>query len=224
MALRSARCPGRGCFRLDEHDAGRFQELRYDYAYDVAPAGRTRVVGRRLWRDGYEYRLEYRRPLPPTPAPAYLGQGRQLVASAAARGPGAAQPPRSATAPEGCDDKFYGIAALRIHDDIWEDDCRTIHEFSSLDPAQPARYSSAGAAVSVLRPGQGLRQLPVLRHQGAHQLPPSTCTATTPPPARASTPAGSCRPRARAASGFPGPPTTGATCTSVPPTATCWCA
>ncbi|NVO84630.1 PsbP-related protein [Hymenobacter terrestris] len=54
-------------YRLEERDEDRFQELRYDYAYDDAAARpgnrqRTRVLGRRLWREGYEYRLEYRGP------------------------------------------------------------------------------------------------------------------------------------------------------------------
>lgn len=38
----------------------------------------------------------------------------------------------SALAPH-CDDKVYGIAALRSNHDIWEDDCQTIHEFTGAD-------------------------------------------------------------------------------------------
>lgn len=34
-----------------------------------------------------------------------------------------------------CDDKMYGIVALRYRNEQWEDDCRTIHEFSASDPA-----------------------------------------------------------------------------------------
>ena len=42
------------------------------------------------------------------------------------------------TASQRCDNKMYGIAALRYHDGQWEDDCRTIHEFSTADlSAQP---------------------------------------------------------------------------------------
>ena len=36
-----------------------------------------------------------------------------------------------------CDNKMYGIAATRYHDGQWEDDCRTIHEFSTSDPTDP---------------------------------------------------------------------------------------
>ncbi|MBT2559416.1 OmpA family protein [Hymenobacter sp. ISL-91] len=127
-------------YRLEEHDENRFQELRYDYAYDDAtarPAGgprRTRVLGRRLWREGYEYRLEYRSPDRPDP---HRAAARQLLASLRLVNPGPPSRRPPPPPPQGCDDKFYGIAALRINNDIWEDDCRTIHEFSSLDPAQP---------------------------------------------------------------------------------------
>ncbi|MFD2783928.1 OmpA family protein [Hymenobacter rubripertinctus] len=123
---------------LTEHDAGRAQQLRYEYAYDApAPAGRTRVIGRRLWRNGYEYCLEYR--AADGPADRFRDAGRQLVESLRLIEPGPPSRRTALPAPEGCDDKFYGIAALRIHDDIWEDDCRTIHEFSSLDPAHPPK-------------------------------------------------------------------------------------
>ena len=127
-------------YRLEERDEDRFQELRYDYAFDdsVRATGsgprRTRVLGRRLWREGYEYRLEYRGPDGPDP---YRAAAQQLLASLrlVSPGPPSRRPPPPP--PQGCDDKFYGIAALRYTNDIWEDDCRTIHEFSSLDPAQP---------------------------------------------------------------------------------------
>ena len=131
-------------FRIDQYDAGRYQQLRYDYAYTPAPAGpRRRVVGRRVWRDGYEYRLEYRAAT--SQQDRYLTAGQQLMESFRLLDPG---PPSrrtpaglaaasGATPPVvGCDDKFYGIAALRIHNDIWEDDCRTIHEFSLQDPTR----------------------------------------------------------------------------------------
>ncbi|WP_026351297.1 OmpA family protein [Hymenobacter aerophilus] len=128
-------------YRLEERDEDRFQELRYDYAFDEAASpvangrpARTRVLGRRLWREGYEYRLEYRGP---DGADPYRAAAQQLLASLrlVSPGPPSRRPPPPP--PQGCDDKFYGIAALRINNDIWEDDCRTIHEFSSLDPAQP---------------------------------------------------------------------------------------
>ncbi|GAB3833614.1 OmpA family protein [Hymenobacter jeollabukensis] len=127
--------------RLTEHDAGAYQELSYDYTY-AAPgaAGRTRVLGRRLWRGGQVFQVEYRAAVAER---RYLAEGRQLVESftfvgnapaAAAAGPAAKR-----AAEQGCDDKMYGIAALRTHDGIWEDDCRTIHEFITDDLAAPPK-------------------------------------------------------------------------------------
>lgn len=115
--------------------AAGYDELRYDYTYrpaGPAPRPRTHVLGRQLWRGGYELRLEYR-------ADAvldgrYLADARQLVASFAfTRAP---WPSRRYT-DQLCNDKMYGIAALRQHNGGWEDDCRTIHEFSVADPSAP---------------------------------------------------------------------------------------
>ncbi|TGE18057.1 OmpA family protein [Hymenobacter elongatus] len=120
---------------LDQLDAGSYQEVRYHYTFASAPgaAGRTRVVGRRVWRGGYEYRLEYRAAT--SQDSRYLGQGQQVVASFAFTG---AAPSRR-YADQRCDDKMYGIAALRYLDEHWEDDCRTIHEFSVSDPTAPPK-------------------------------------------------------------------------------------
>jgi len=110
---------------LSQHDAGSYQELRYEYTYADSAAARTRVLGRLLWRGGYEFRLEYRAAAAQD-AP-YLAPGRQLLSSFAFAGPGR---PSRRYAEQLCDDKLYGIAALRVHDGIWEDDCRTIHEWT----------------------------------------------------------------------------------------------
>ena len=45
--------------------------------------------------------------------------------------------PSRGAASQRCDNKMYGIAALRYHDGQWEDDCRTIHEFSTADLSAP---------------------------------------------------------------------------------------
>ena len=116
---------------LTQHDLGRYQELRYEYTYapKVREPGRARVIGRRVWRGGYEYSLEYR--ADDNQDRRYQTTGQQLVKSFAF----------TRTAPSRrydeqlCDDKMYGIAALRIHDGIWEDDCRTIHQFSVSNPS-----------------------------------------------------------------------------------------
>ncbi|WP_197031875.1 OmpA family protein [Hymenobacter swuensis] len=119
--------------RLDQHDAGPYQELHYEYTY-ADTAARTRVVGRLLWRGGYQFQLEYRAAA--AHDAQYLAAGRQLVASFGFVGPGR---PSRRYADQLCDDKLYGIAALRVHDGIWEDDCRTIHEFAAADLTAPPR-------------------------------------------------------------------------------------
>ncbi|RSK50190.1 OmpA family protein [Hymenobacter rigui] len=119
--------------RLEQHDAGAFQEVRYEYTF-ADSAGRRRVLGRRLWRGGYEFQLEYQAAT--AQDAATLAAGRQLVASFAFAGPGL---PSRRYADQRCDDKIYGIAALRTHDGIWEDDCRTIHEWSGLNLAAEPR-------------------------------------------------------------------------------------
>ena len=119
-------------------DAGSYKELRYDYTYrPMAPAAavalrRTHVVGRLLWRGGYELRLEYR-------AEAdldgrYLAEARQLVASLTFMEAAVTAWPSRRYTDQLCDNKMYGIAALRTVDGKREDDCRTIHEFSTATP------------------------------------------------------------------------------------------
>ncbi|RYU81849.1 OmpA family protein [Hymenobacter persicinus] len=116
--------------RLAGSDVGFYQQVQYDYTFvpDAAPAVPTRVVGRRLWRNGYEYRLEYRAAV--AQDARALGEGRRLVESLVLIGKGL---PSRRYADQPCDDKFYGIAALRFNGDQWEDDCQTIHEFAGSD-------------------------------------------------------------------------------------------
>ncbi|MCC3160318.1 OmpA family protein [Hymenobacter sp. 15J16-1T3B] len=121
--------------RLTERDAGAYQELSYDYSYATA-AGRTRVLGRRLLRGGQQLQLEYRAPAADR---RYLAEGQQLVESLALTGGSSPAAPPKRYAEQGCDDKMYGIAALRVHNGIWEDDCRTIHEFNTNDLAAAPR-------------------------------------------------------------------------------------
>lgn len=133
------RLPQAQVLRLDQHDAGSYQELRYDYTYAAQPqAGRIHVLGRRLWQGGYVYQLEYRAAA--GQEGRYRQQAQQLVASFAFT---SNAPATSAYTEQQCDDKMYGIAALRYDNDVWEDDCRTIHEFSASDPARPPKIHRA---------------------------------------------------------------------------------
>lgn len=142
---RIRRLPRNQVLRLTQRDAGTHQELSYHYSFGApgAAAGRTWVLGRQLWRGGRVFQFEYRAAGPE--AARYLTEGRQLVESltltgpapVAAAAPGAAPAPRAAE--QGCDDKMYGIAALRAHNGIWEDDCRTIHEFVTGDLDAPPK-------------------------------------------------------------------------------------
>ncbi|MCB2410816.1 OmpA family protein [Hymenobacter lucidus] len=119
--------------RLDQHDAGSYQQVRYEYTYAAPNGQRTRVAGRRVWRGGYEYRLEYRAAT--AQDGRYLAAGLRVVDSFSFTG----TPPSRRYAEQLCDDKMYGIAALRLRDERWEDDCRTIHEFNADDPTEPPR-------------------------------------------------------------------------------------
>ncbi|RPD44599.1 hypothetical protein DNI29_20935 [Hymenobacter sediminis] len=116
--------------RLAQQNAGRYEQVEYQYSYaaGAALALRTQVVGRRLYSNGTEFQVEYQ-------APAfldarYLAEAEQLVASFRFIAP---TPSRQVPAAPQCDNKIYGIAALRSDNDIWEDDCQTIHEFSAAD-------------------------------------------------------------------------------------------
>ena len=127
--------PGVEVLEFALRPAAGYDELRYDYTY--RPAGpatgpRLHVLGRQLWRSGYELRLEYRGPA--ALDGRYLAEARQLVASFAFT---PAPWPSRRYADQLCNDKMYGIAALRRRGGDWEDDCRTIHEFSVTDPAAP---------------------------------------------------------------------------------------
>ncbi|GAA4385467.1 hypothetical protein GCM10023186_28850 [Hymenobacter koreensis] len=142
---RILRLPEGQVLRLQPNDGGYFQEVRYDYTFTPPAAGRTFVLGRRLWRDGYEFELEYRASAEQTPR--YRTVGRQLLESFVLieqpRAKRSALPRNQSVAVvnpnQPCDDKMYGIAALRAHDGLWEDDCRTIHEFSSRDLSAPPK-------------------------------------------------------------------------------------
>ena len=121
--------------RLNQHDAGGYQELRYDYTFasDSTAATRIHVLGRRLWRGNQEFQLEYRAAV--RQEGRFLAEGQQVVESFGFTN----QPSGRYPTEQQCDDKMYGIAALRYVNDIWEDDCRTIHEFSVSDPSASPR-------------------------------------------------------------------------------------
>ncbi|MFC6224545.1 OmpA family protein [Hymenobacter artigasi] len=132
---RIQRLPRVQVLRLDQHSDGPTDEIDYEYTYaPPAPALRAHVLGRQLWRGGYEFRVEYRAAT--AQDGRYLAEGRQLVESFAFTN--AAWPSRR-YADQICDGKMYGIAALRFHDGQWEDDCRTIHEFSTSNPTATPR-------------------------------------------------------------------------------------
>ena len=120
--------------RLDQRAGASFDEVAYDYSYGgTVPGSRTHVVGRQLWRGGYECRVEYRARV--SHDTTYLAAGQALLASFAFSGtPWASRRYDDQL----CDGKMYGIAALRTVDGHREDDCRTIHEFVADDPtAEP---------------------------------------------------------------------------------------
>jgi hypothetical protein len=124
---------------LRQHAAEGYQEVQYQYTYAAAPAPapRTRVVGRRIWRRGVTFQLEYHAAT--TQDARYLAEGEQLLESFRFTD---STPARRITASQPCDGKMYGIAALRYHNNNWEDDCRTIHEFSSANlSARPKVHS-----------------------------------------------------------------------------------
>jgi outer membrane protein OmpA-like peptidoglycan-associated protein len=113
---------------LEQHDYGRYEEQRYDYTF-AAAAGRIHVLGRRLWRAGYELVVEYR--AASSQDGRYLAQGRQVVESFAFTN---TRMPSRRYSDQVCNDKMYGIAAYyRAGNGQLLDDCRTIHEFSTLD-------------------------------------------------------------------------------------------
>jgi outer membrane protein OmpA-like peptidoglycan-associated protein len=111
---------------------GSHEEVRYHYTYaeETAAASRIRVMGRRLWSGNTEWQLEYKASA--AHDARFLTEGEQLLESFSLKKASSATPTNTSPALQ-CDDKIYGIAALRVHDDLWEDDCRTIHEFTGSD-------------------------------------------------------------------------------------------
>jgi outer membrane protein OmpA-like peptidoglycan-associated protein len=116
--------------RLEQKNYGRYEEVRYEYTYAPSAAlpGRLRVAGRRLWRVGYEFQVEYQAAA--SQDGRYLPEGLQLVDSFEFTN-------KSITsrryADQVCDGKMYAIAAMTHRTGQWEDDCRSIHEFSTDD-------------------------------------------------------------------------------------------
>ena len=115
--------------QLDQRAGASFDEVAYDYTYGgTAPGSRTHVLGRQLWRGGYEFRVEYRARVGFDST--YLAAGQALLASFAFTGtPWASRRYDDQL----CDGKMYGIAALRDVGGHREDDCRSIHEFVADD-------------------------------------------------------------------------------------------
>ncbi len=137
--LRSIRqLPQAQVLNFEQQNAGRYEELRYDYLFRPVANGPSRlhVVGRQVWRGGYELRVEYRSES--SLDHRYLAEARALVASF---GFTEAPWPSRRYLDQVCDNKMYGIAALRFANGRWDDDCRTIHEFQVADPtARPIQH------------------------------------------------------------------------------------
>ena len=128
---RIRRLPGAQVLHLDQRDYGSYDEVRYNYTYGTTPA-RTHVLGRQVWRGGYEFRTEYRAET--SQDGRFLAEGQQLVESFAFT----AKPLLSRRyADQQCDNKMYGIAATHRTNGQLLDDCRTIHEFSTSDLSDP---------------------------------------------------------------------------------------
>ncbi|WP_210514172.1 OmpA family protein [Hymenobacter terricola] len=125
---RVLRLPQAQVLRIEQRDNGPYDEVRYDYTYAATALTRTHVVGRQVWRGGYELRTEYRAET--SQDGRYLAQGQQLVESFAFTAKGL---PSRRYADQQCDNKMYGIAASHRVDGQLLDDCRTIHEFATED-------------------------------------------------------------------------------------------
>ncbi|GAA4045645.1 hypothetical protein GCM10022409_34630 [Hymenobacter glaciei] len=121
--------------RLDQRAGASFDEVAYDYSFGGnRPGTRTHVMGRQLWRGGYEFRVEYRARV--SHDSTYLAAGQALLASFAFTStPWASRRYDDQL----CDGKMYGISALHQVDGHWEDDCRSIHEFIADDPTAPPK-------------------------------------------------------------------------------------
>jgi hypothetical protein len=81
-----------------------------------------------VWRGGYQFQLRYRGAV--SQDSSYLAQGKQLVDSFTFTENAW---PSLRYAAQVCDNKMYGIAAVRYYNGRWEDDCRTIHEFPATN-------------------------------------------------------------------------------------------
>ncbi|MBJ6107399.1 OmpA family protein [Hymenobacter sp. BT523] len=129
------RLPNVYVVRLEQKNYGRYEEVRYDYTYAPVAGlpGRLHVAGRRFWRVGYEFQVEYRAAT--TEDGRCLAEGLQLLDSFGFTS-------KSITSrryvDQVCDGKMYGIAAMTHRTGQWEDDCRSIHEFSTEDVSDPA--------------------------------------------------------------------------------------
>lgn len=124
------RMPRGQVLHIEQRDLGSSEEVLYDYISAAVPpaVGRTHVVGRQVWRGGYELRIEYRADA--SQDARYLAEGQQVVESFAFTAKGI---PSRRYADQQCDNKLYGIAATRRTNGQLLDDCRTIHEFSTSD-------------------------------------------------------------------------------------------
>ncbi|MBF9223269.1 OmpA family protein [Hymenobacter ruricola] len=124
------RLPKAQVVRLEQKNYGRYEEVHYEYTYapNAARPERLRVAGRRFWRVGYEFQVEYQAAT--SQDARCLPEGQQLLESFAFTN-------KSITsrryADQVCDGKMYGIAAMTHRTGQWEDDCRSIHEFSTDD-------------------------------------------------------------------------------------------
>ncbi|SFQ26078.1 OmpA family protein [Hymenobacter arizonensis] len=124
------RLPRAQVLGLEQQDLGSYEEIRYEYLYTHSSATPTRlhVVGRRVWRGGYQFQIEYRGEA--REDAQYLADGKELVDSFAFTEKAWSSLRYAAQV---CDNKFYGIAATGFYNGRWEDDCRTIHEFPAND-------------------------------------------------------------------------------------------
>jgi len=120
---------------LEQKNFGRYEEVRYEYTYapNAGLPGRLHVAGRRLWRVGYEFQAEYQAAT--SQDGRWLAEGQQLLDSFAFTEKSIVS---RRYADQVCDGKMYGIAAMSRRTGQWEDDCRSIHEFSTDDLSDDA--------------------------------------------------------------------------------------
>ena len=128
LLRRLKRLPAVQVLRLEQQETSRYEEVRYEYRYGSFGAGRTHVSGRRMWRAGYEFVVEYRAEI--SQNARYLAEGQRVVNSFAFTDKVLSS---RRYADQVCDGKMYGISAMSHRTGQWEDDCRTIHQFNSDD-------------------------------------------------------------------------------------------